>query len=123
MPRQHRPTSRNVARGSDEETAILLMLIKRSQAGEFGFDDFKRHLSVNRHGAQWEIGDIRNGGKLYLLTDRQAAAVAIGMYRIDQVPSSSVLAQEYVRWPAIGEQIKPCATRPTKKLSIVRKSA
>lgn len=121
MIRRTFPTPGRVPRGSDEETAILLLLIKRSQAGELGRDNFGRHLSVQREGARWRIGDTgRNGGAEYMLTDRQAAAVASGQYRIEHVPTPSELSTIAIRWPAMGDPVKPCPARPTGKLEVVK---
>lgn len=120
MIRRTFPKPGRVPRGSDEETAILLLLIKRSQAGELGRDDFGRGLSVQRKGARWRIGEPeRVGGKDYLLTDAQAAAVALGQYRIDAVPAPSQLG--LVRWPRIGETMVPCPAKPQAKPMIVEK--
>ena len=97
---------RTCPRGSDTETAILLILIERSQAGELGRDNFGRHLSVQRYGARWLIGDHeRCGGPEYLLTDRQAAAVALGRVRIEK--SGEFLGE--VRWPTMQDRKRKTA--------------
>jgi len=69
----------------------MRLLMARSKAGEFGLDDFNRHLPVFPPVGQiWRIGDPRHS-LVYHLGRRQAIAVAVGDYSLSNVPAENRL--------------------------------